>query len=76
MYPNQFLRVLLAATGALLTPAFAGQLSRELKNVAPTATMDVIVQFTTTPTATSGKLMFADGRAMTIGAGAVAGEQK
>jgi hypothetical protein len=29
-----------------------------------------------TPTATSGKLMFADGRAITIGAGAVAGEQK
>jgi hypothetical protein len=27
-----------------------------------------------TPTATSGKLMFADGRTMTIGAGAVAGE--
>ena len=29
-----------------------------------------------TPTATSGKLMFGDGRAITIGAGAVAGEQK
>jgi len=29
-----------------------------------------------TPTATSGKLMFADGRAVTIGAGAVAGEAK
>jgi hypothetical protein len=29
-----------------------------------------------TPTATSGKLMFVDGRAITIGAGAVAGEQK
>jgi len=29
-----------------------------------------------TPTATSGKLVFADGRAITIGAGAVAGEQK
>ena len=29
-----------------------------------------------TPTATSGKLMFADGRTLTIGAGAVAGEQK
>jgi hypothetical protein len=29
-----------------------------------------------TPTATSGKLMFADGRTMTIGAGAVAGEAK
>ena len=29
-----------------------------------------------TPTATSGKLMFADGRTMTIGAGGVAGEQK
>ena len=29
-----------------------------------------------TPTATSGKLMFADGRSVTIGAGAVAGEQK
>ena len=29
-----------------------------------------------TPTATSGKLMFADGRAVTLGAGAVAGEQK
>ena len=28
-----------------------------------------------TPTATSGKLVFADGRAVTIGAGAVAGEQ-
>ena len=29
-----------------------------------------------TPTATSGKLMFPDGRAITIGAGAVAVEQK
>ena len=29
-----------------------------------------------TPTATSGKLVFADGRSVTIGAGAVAGEQK
>ena len=29
-----------------------------------------------TPTATSGKLTFPDGRTMTIGAGAVAGEQK
>jgi hypothetical protein len=29
-----------------------------------------------TPTATSGKLLFADGRSVTIGAGAVAGEQK
>jgi DNA/RNA endonuclease YhcR with UshA esterase domain len=29
-----------------------------------------------TPTATSGKLTFADGRSVTIGAGAVAGEQK
>jgi hypothetical protein len=29
-----------------------------------------------TPTATSGKLTFADGRTMTIGAGAVAGEAK
>ena len=29
-----------------------------------------------TPTATSGKLTFADGRSITIGAGAVAGEQK
>jgi hypothetical protein len=29
-----------------------------------------------TPTATSGKLMFPDGRSITIGAGAVAGEQK
>ncbi len=29
-----------------------------------------------TPTATSGKLMFADGRSITIGAGAVAGEAK
>ena len=29
-----------------------------------------------TPTAASGKVMFADGRTLTIGAGAVAGEQK
>ena len=29
-----------------------------------------------TPTATSGKLVFPDGRSVTIGAGAVAGEQK
>ena len=29
-----------------------------------------------TPTATSGKLTFGDGRSITIGAGAVAGEQK
>jgi uncharacterized protein DUF6152 len=29
-----------------------------------------------TPTATSGKLVFADGKSITIGAGAVAGEQK
>jgi hypothetical protein len=29
-----------------------------------------------TPTATSGKATFADGRSITIGAGAVAGEQK
>ena len=29
-----------------------------------------------TPTATSGKLMFVDGRAITIGAGAVAGDGK
>jgi hypothetical protein len=29
-----------------------------------------------TPTATSGKAMFPDGRTITIGAGAVAGEQK
>ena len=29
-----------------------------------------------TPTATSGKVLFADGRTLTIGAGAVAGEQK
>jgi Family of unknown function (DUF6152) len=39
-------------------------------------TIDGYVARNGTPTATSGKLMFADGRAITIGAGAVAGEQK
>jgi hypothetical protein len=37
-------------------------------------TIDGFVARNGTPTATSGKLMFADGRTMTIGAGAVAGE--
>ena len=37
-------------------------------------TIDGYVARNGTPTATSGKLMFADGRTMTIGAGAVAGE--
>ena len=39
-------------------------------------TIDGYVARNGTPTATSGKLMFPDGRAITIGAGAVAGEQK
>ena len=39
-------------------------------------TIDGFLARNGTPTATSGKLMFADGRAITIGAGAVAGEQK
>jgi hypothetical protein len=39
-------------------------------------TIDGYVARNGTPTATSGKLMFADGRAITIGAGAVAGEAK
>ena len=39
-------------------------------------TIDGYVARNGTPTATSGKLMFADGRAITIGAGAVAGESK
>jgi Family of unknown function (DUF6152) len=39
-------------------------------------TIDGYVARNGTPTATSGKLTFADGRAITIGAGAVAGEQK
>jgi Family of unknown function (DUF6152) len=39
-------------------------------------TIDGYVARNGTPTATSGKLMFADGREITIGAGAVAGEQK
>jgi len=37
-------------------------------------TIDGYVARNGTPTATSGKLMFADGRTMTIGAGAVAGD--
>ena len=37
-------------------------------------TIDGYVARNGTPTATSGKLTFADGRAITIGAGAVAGE--
>jgi len=37
-------------------------------------TRDGYVARNGTPTATSGKLMFADGRTMTIGAGAVAGD--
>ena len=37
-------------------------------------TIDGYVARNGTPTATSGKLTFADGRTMTIGAGAVAGE--
>jgi hypothetical protein len=40
------------------------------------ATIDGYVARNGTPTATSGKLMLADGRTITIGAGAVAGEQK
>jgi uncharacterized protein DUF6152 len=39
-------------------------------------TIDGYVARNGTPTATSGKLMFADGRTITIGAGAVAGESK
>ena len=39
-------------------------------------TIDGYVARNGTPTATSGKLMFADGRTMTIGAGAVAGEAR
>lgn len=39
-------------------------------------TIDGYIARNGTPTATSGKLVFADGRAITIGAGAVAGEQK
>ena len=39
-------------------------------------TIDGYVARNGTPTATSGKPTFADGRAITIGAGAVAGEQK
>ena len=39
-------------------------------------TIDGYVARNGTPTATSGKLMFPDGRAITIGAGAVAGEAK
>jgi hypothetical protein len=39
-------------------------------------TIDGFLARNGTPTATSGKLMFADGRAVVIGAGAVAGEQK
>jgi uncharacterized protein DUF6152 len=39
-------------------------------------TIDGYVARNGTPTATSGKLMFADGRSITIGAGAVAGESK
>ena len=39
-------------------------------------TVDGFLARNGTPTATSGKLMFADGRAITIGAGAVAGDQK
>ena len=39
-------------------------------------TIDGFLARNGTPTATSGKLMFADGRTMTIGAGAVAGEAK
>jgi uncharacterized protein DUF6152 len=39
-------------------------------------TIDGYVARNGTPTATSGRLMFADGRTVTIGAGAVAGEQK
>ena len=39
-------------------------------------TIDGYVARNGTPNATSGKLMFADGRTITIGAGAVAGEQK
>jgi Family of unknown function (DUF6152) len=39
-------------------------------------TIDGYVARNGTPTATSGKLMFADGRAITIGAGAVAGEAR
>jgi hypothetical protein len=39
-------------------------------------TIDGFLARNGTPTATSGKLVFADGRTMTIGAGAVAGEQK
>ncbi|PYR70141.1 MAG: hypothetical protein DMF87_00975 [Acidobacteria bacterium] len=39
-------------------------------------TIDGYVARNGTPTATSGKLTFADGRTMTIGAGAVAGEAR
>jgi hypothetical protein len=39
-------------------------------------TIDGFLARNGTPTATSGKLMFADGRTLTIGAGAVAGEAK
>ena len=39
-------------------------------------TIDGYVARNGTPTATSGKLTFADGRAITIGAGAVAGEDR
>jgi len=39
-------------------------------------TIDGYVARNGTPTATSGKLVFADGRTTTIGAGAVAGEAK
>ena len=39
-------------------------------------TIDGYVARNGTPTATSGRVVFADGRTMTIGAGAVAGEQK
>jgi hypothetical protein len=39
-------------------------------------TIDGFLARNGTPTATSGKAMFPDGRTLTIGAGAVAGEQK
>ena len=39
-------------------------------------TIDGFLARNGTPTATSGKAMFADGRSIMIGAGAVAGEQK
>jgi hypothetical protein len=44
--------------------------------VGTAVTIDGYLARNGTPTATSGKLMFPDGRAITIGAGAVAGEQK